>query len=375
MTLVTSVYYGRTVFFPESKLEQVCKPDIFYPEKPPSCHMEWVHVGWRETTSLAQGTTRTGGGFQIYRQYDGYYEYFEVWDSYYETRVFEDRWTGAYGGDMIDYAPDESVAIIPLNLEILRRMPALSAGHAASNTLYVMFNAWKVVTTKWYQSGFFSVLLIVAAIVISVYFTPATGAGLLGTNVAVGTAMGFTGIAALVAGAVANTVVGILLTYVIDKVVDLVVGSGTLGTIVKMIATWAVGQFGKNGTFMDSIKEAFNELLSVENILKATQATANIYQQKLVGDFSQFQNQFIQDLDSMSAQSKAIDSKMKELGFTGELNLDPSFITNIKTNPNEYPEDFLARTLLSGSDIIEQSFRMISDYVEIQNSLHKENFV
>ncbi len=102
---------------------------------------------------------------------------------------------------------DESGFIIPIHEAVFRAMPMVQATQMSTACCYLVVNSYVVVKQAWYQTAFFQILLIVVVIVISIFTFGAgsiLGAGVLGTDAAIGATIGLTGTAALVAGAIVN---------------------------------------------------------------------------------------------------------------------------------------------------------------------------
>ena len=64
---------------------------------------------------------------------------------------------------------ENEVILVPLSYDILAQMPNLRANEVCYHSLKVVFHAYEKKKLKWYQSGFFSFVMIVIAVAISLY--------------------------------------------------------------------------------------------------------------------------------------------------------------------------------------------------------------
>ena len=64
---------------------------------------------------------------------------------------------------------ENEVILVPLSYDILTQMPNFKANEVCYHSLKVVFHAYEKKKLKWYQSGFFSFVMIVIAVAISLY--------------------------------------------------------------------------------------------------------------------------------------------------------------------------------------------------------------
>ena len=263
---------------------------------------------------------------------------------------------------------NESGFIIPLHEEIIKRMPLKESTQLSTTCTYLVFNCYQIVKTQWYQQDWFKIVLIIVVIVIIVYSggAGAGSVGLLGSNAAVGASLGFTGTAALVAGAVANAVAAMILTQIITKVSTALFGD-KLGAIIGVIASMVAVYAGTAMANDQSFASAFGDMMRAENLLKLTSAVGNGYADFIKADTQDVLQRTQQLTADYSAQSKEIEAKYEEvLGGQNGTIMDPLSLTNV-SRPRilESSESFLGRTLMTGSDIAGLSLDMLTNFTTI----------
>lgn len=260
---------------------------------------------------------------------------------------------------------EESGFIVPMHYPTMREMSLVDSTQMVTANTWIVFNCYTITKQKWWQTGFFKLLLIVAIIAISVIFAPAGAAaagGLLGTNVAVGTALGLTGTSAIIAGAVANALAGMVVSLIVQEVATKLFGA-KIGAIVAAVVGFALSA-GMVGPSAGSMNFNFANMLKVDNILKLTQAIGKAYQGWVEGDIAEMQSDLEGLEDEYESQLEEIQALASE--FNTGVYLDPMRLTNVlDTSISESPSQFLSRTTMTGTDIIDFSFDLIYNFTDI----------
>ncbi|QDH83915.1 hypothetical protein Axy10_060 [Achromobacter phage vB_AxyP_19-32_Axy10] len=282
-----------------------------------------------------------------------------IYGANHKNRVYDGKSVDIDSREALNDA-EESGFIIPLHEDIFRSMPLVRSTQMATASNYLVLNSYKKVKKKWYQTGLFKVVVIVVIVVIAVY-SGGAGAGLLGTNVAVGAALGFTGLAAVIVGAIANAMAAMILTSIIQKGANMLFGEklgAIIGTIASLIAI-QVGTAMASGTSMSTM---MGQMMRADNLLKLTTAMGN--------GVAQYINAGTQELlkkteDMMQAYNKEMLSLQQkyeqDFGYSNGV-IDPRSLTDVLTDTTESRESFLARTLMTGSDIADMSMSMIGNF-------------
>ena len=297
------------------------------------------------------------------------YRYIKIQGLKHLNRVYKGKAVQTYAWEALDDT-EESGFIIPLHDELFREMPIIKATEFATANTYLMFNCYKVVKKKWYQTGVFAIILIAIIVVISIWFPPAgaaaAGSGVLGTGAAVGGALGLSGTAAIVAGAIANAIAAMIIMNLITEVATSLFGE-KVGAVVGAIAgimTLQVGAAMANGA---SMATAFSGLMNPVNIMRLMTAAGKGYAEYLQKSSEEFAMKTQQTLEEYEGALEEISSKMKELVGTNGAVIDPlAFLDSTNgTFGAESRDSFLARTLMTGSDVAEMSIDLISEFTNI----------
>ncbi|QDH84724.1 hypothetical protein KMC57_gp59 [Achromobacter phage vB_AxyP_19-32_Axy24] len=289
-----------------------------------------------------------------------------VYGTHHKNRVYDGKSVDIDGREALGDA-EESGFIIPLHEDIFRSMPLVRSTQMATASNYLVLNSYKKVKKKWYQTGIFQVVVIVVITVITIY-SGGAGAGLLGANVAVGAALGFTGLAALIVGAIANALAAMILTAIIQKGATMLFGEklgAIIGTIASLIAI-QVGTAMANGQTMSTM---MGQMMRADNLLKLTSTMGNAV--------SQYINAGTQDLmrkteDMMQAYNRDMTELQRkyeqEFGYSNGT-INPLSMTDAFALSSESRDSFLSRTLMTGSDIADMSNSMISNFSEMNLQL------
>lgn len=277
-----------------------------------------------------------------------------------------------YGGKSVKITAHEALDdtdisgfIVALHAPTVRAMSIVDYTQMATANVHILFNSYQVTKQKWYQTGIFKIFLIIVVIVIAVIVAPqlfAAGGGLLGGNLAVGAALGLTGTAALVAGVVANYLASVVISQLLSVVGTQLFGE-KWGAVFAAVASFAMG----------AAISGFS--LNAEGFLKIGNALANGYAGWVVGDI----NERLEDLDDKREDYEKQMDKINELieGLSGNnLNFSPLFLTDTgRGNASsggytpETADEFIRRTTMTGSDVVDITYSMVYDFVEVQKTL------
>jgi|GEM_PF-2818864 len=332
---------------------------------------------------VEEGWDFVGGGsvgrFKIWWQETATsHRHLTVYGCYHENFVYEGNAVTISALEALN-DPFESGFIVPMHYPTLTAMSLANSTQLAISNRILVFNSYRVVKTRWYQTGFFRfVFAVLLAVVISLVFPAAIG--LLGTNLAVGSAVGLSGTAALIAGATINAIASIVLMQVLEVGATALFGE-KIGLIIAAIAGFVVTGFS-NGTFSTSNSFATNlgELSRAQNLLQLTNAISggvSRWSQMVMADIQK-------DLFTAAGEYKTADTelqnKLRELLGYGKGEINPLLFLELdSTIPDpmgmiESSETFLIRTKLVGSDIVAMSLDMIHNFPAISLELPKPSF-
>jgi hypothetical protein len=241
---------------------------------------------------------------------------------------------------------NDDFLLIPLDRSITRRYSIPVRELLYARSLHFVFNSRVVTEIKWYQRGIFKALLLIVAIVITIFTYGADG----GSAIAV--ALGLTGTAGLIATIVVTLAIGQLLAYGFKLFVK------AFGTeVATAIAVLAIIYGGYQVIQAGGVAGApwAQTLLQISSGLQ--QAVLQDKYQDLLSQADQF-NLFVEDQTEML-------EKAQEL-------LQQSTVLSPFVIFGEKPEDFYNRTVHSGNIGI-LGINAISSYVDIALTLPKLN--
>ncbi len=260
---------------------------------------------------------------------------------------------------------ENSGFIIPLHYPTFKELGIVSYTQMSTANVFLVFNSYEVTKQKWYQSSFFTIVIVIAVIVASVLINPglfAGGGGLLGSNLAVGLSLGLTGISALIAGVISNYIAALFVSQFLTIVASEIFGDefGALVATVVLIAY--------------SVGITQGSLFSAENLLKITQASGSALNSITQKDINEIGQEFEIEQTQYEKQIDKIQELLKE--FNGnDLNFNP--ISLIEDNPTfqsstfvkETLDEYIQRTTMKGSEVVDLTFSMVYDFVQIYQTL------
>lgn len=255
----------------------------------------------------------------------------------------------------------ESGFIIPLHEDVFRALSLKDQTQMGTACCYLMFNCYKVVKEKWYQTAFFRFILIVVAIVITVLSVGSDGGTTLGSAIAIGS--GVTGTLGLLLAFAINFVIATLLIKLFQKIAIEIFGEEVgmvIGTIIGMFAYGGLNNMLNGQSFAAS----FGNMLRADNLLKLTFAAGNAYAEYMKGVTIDLQQQTAKLEQEIKTGLEEVQAKTTEMFGTNGL-LDPTQMAALLAEATESPEAFLQRTLMVGSDIANLSISMLNNFTDI----------
>jgi hypothetical protein len=266
--------------------------------------------------------------------------------------------------------PEPSGFLVPLHAPTLSGMGMSKATRLAGSTSHILFNSYERVRQKWYERTVFRILLVAAVAALSVIIPGlggAAGSGILGANLAVGTALGMTtALSAAIAGAIANALAAVVVTTLISSGATALFGEkigAVIGAIAFFVSTSYMTSISTSGSF------EWSKFMSADNILRLADATVNGVTAYMDAETREIYEKIGDVRSDEAAKMEEIEQLYKSvLGDTG-VDFDPLELTNAAMNFLESSQAFLSRTLLTGTDVVNISHSMISDFVEISLEL------
>lgn len=269
-------------------------------------------------------------------------------------RIYRDR--GSEGG------VDDDLLLIPIDRDIAKQMSSTKIAMLYQRSLHFLFNSHQVQEIKWYQSSWFSTLLLIVAVVLTVLTLGQDG----GATINAALAAGAYGTAALVVlDLIIEFVIRAVIVKALFKEVAKAIGpENAFWVAVLAVAAALVGKYYKGAT--DILKDSADMLLMAANGLVGGANT--VLQNKftsLMGDMEDFQTE-------SSAEMKELEELTAILN--AGIDIDPfAFIGSIPLDvAGETPDDYLLRTAHSGN-VGMQSVKIVQNFVNLSLTLPTTN--
>ncbi len=268
---------------------------------------------------------------------------------------------------------EESGFIVPLHMATVHEMSLVHSTQMMTSAAYIVFNSKKTVKQKWYQTGFFKLIVIIVIVVITVV-TAGTGTapavGLLGSAAAVGAAIGLTGVAAIIAGSIANALAAMIVSKLIMAGAVELLGE-KWGAIVGAIVSFVAINVGTALNTGMSMAQMVSSMSSAANLIGLTNAVGRGVAGYMQGQAMETMEKARKLAEETDKQLDEISRKFAEEFGYGRAALNPMGLTDtMYGNFTEGSEDFLKRTLLTGSDIAEMSIDMMMNYAQYSIQLN-----
>lgn len=263
---------------------------------------------------------------------------------------------------------DESGFIIPLEESTFKALSLLDATQMTTECCYIIFNCYKVVKKKWYQTGIFKIILFAAIIAVAVFTAGAGTIGLLGSNLAVGSALGLTGTTAVMVGALANTIAAIVAVKLITLASEKILGK-TVGDFIATIISTVALQIGSAMASGESIGATFSHLATSDKIIAATDAVKGGMSVILQEQMKKVQKDTERLLANVQRQQEELNSKVESTFGVSEAIKPLDLTQDYNQLATEGMGNFLARTLMTASDVISFQQDNIHDMFDYNLSL------
>lgn len=314
---------------------------------------------------------QAGDRFYLFHQHSKYgYSKLEVAGLEHKNYVY-----GAHAVSITSAAAmadaEETGFLIPLHYPTLKNQGLLGSAQLSTGSSYLVLNSYTNVTVRWYQKKAFRILLTIAIAVGGALLFPGAlgGSGILGSHASVGAYLGVTNVtAAVMVGSVVNTITAMVVSQIIKKASISVFGEkagAVIGTVATFVAMSYGGHYANHGNFDVN----WSEIFKAENLLNLTNSVSNAYTQWLNADTSSIYSELQRTEAEYSEDIAGIEKLAEELLSVGSGLIDPLDLTDATEYFGESSNTFLNRTLLTGSEIAELSFSLITDFAEISLEL------
>ena len=349
----------------------------------------WWDTGDTLSWSVQTGSTGRGGDFLsmftvntldemvLFKQTGvNTYSKMSIWGMVHENFIYGGkavRTTLAEG--VADTA--ESVFIVPLHAPTVKTLGVKDFTQMALSNTFITFNSYKVVKKKWYQTFLGMLFIVIAIVVVAALIAPAAvggASGVFGTNAAVGGALGLTGTGAIVAGAVTNAIAAVVIAQAVG-VASVAIFGEKWGAIIGAIVNFAIS-FGVANGFSNL---TLSNMMNPQTLLQFSSALANGYQGFVMAEIGEINAQMEENKDAYEKATKDINDLMRSMGLTDDLIFDQMSLTDsVKGNGSkqvsgtylpETLDQFIGRTTMTGSDVVDITLSMVSEYSDLQLTL------
>lgn len=251
---------------------------------------------------------------------------------------------------------DNSDFIIPLNRFVVKELPFPVRAELYYQTFHLVLNSFEEVKLKWYQTGIFRAVIMIVAIIVTIYTLGQTWQ-------------------TVVAAAAAGTLAVVLVEIAINILIGLLIAEGlkilakAIGPEFTAIIALIMTVVAVTGMIKaDSVKGApwAEELLKVSQALvKANTAVLRDELTDVMTQMDQFTSDSKQNMEELEKAQKLLENtgNIDPMEFVG---LEPMFI------PIETPDEFYFRTV-HAANIGVIALDAISNYVESALTLPRIN--
>lgn len=262
---------------------------------------------------------------------------------------------------------EESGFLVPLHYATFRAMPLVHSTQMTTACVFLVINCYQKKKQKWWQRGIFKILFVIAIAIVAGFFAPGA-IGLLGSNIAVGSAIGLTGTAAAIVGSVANALAALVLTTIIEKVTaKMGVFGAILGAVLGIVIGGAISNFSSGAGFTFN----FSDLMRADNIMKLLDAAGQGYSAYVQASINSMQDQLVKLQEETNSALRDIREQYVDQFGAGGGQIDPAWFMS-SNSPAKNPEmrdSFLARTLMTGSDVAGMSMDLLNNMADLTLSL------
>lgn len=256
---------------------------------------------------------------------------------------------------------DEDDFFLPININVAKSLGLMEHNYLMYDSIRIVFNSFDVRKLKWYETGFFKIVLIVIAIIITIYSLGTLSESMVA---AYGAVAGGGAAAAIAAGLVlAEAIVwSAIYSLAAGWVVDAL---GVEFALIAAVLALAAGLTVANGTAVSGSVAGMPfsiDLIQISSIV--------------AGGISKSAGEQISDIrqeaEELAIKQNELLEELNELydALDNGLSIDPfEWITyDTLSNPYESPDEMYNRTIHAGN-IGVLSLNAVSQYVESQLKL------
>lgn len=268
---------------------------------------------------------------------------------------------------------DISPMLVPLHeLALFEDDGLINITQIARDSFYYRFNSYQIIKTGgWFKRLLKMALFIVIAIVVVSFGLPNLAAEIgtsmgswfggttIAANITAGTLLSVQGLLSTFAIVAANMVISTVVTSVLGKAL----GANASGFFAIVMA-FVSGQIQSIASGNFSFSLDITKLMTPTNLMSLSMSTVNNLTQIKTAkaqELAKKTGEFVEDeknkLDRYTAETQAMFSSGIDMNMLNDM------LDWIKMS--ETPQNFLDRTLLKGSDIVNLTHNLVHDYVSL----------
>ena len=321
---------------------------------------------------VTESTSSTGSGesFTItYQKNNNYWEAITVHGLHAINTVHRGKSVITTSGMALNDS-DESPLLIPLHETIFKKVGLVDATQFGASSSYLMITYYSDTKQKWYETKLFKIILIIVVIVVSVFSGGLAGGALTGVGASMATALGLTGMAAIIFAAAVNAVAGLILTRIITTVSTKLFGDKIgmiIGVILSIVAVNAMQSYFNNTPV--NLLDNF----TAENVIKMTQSIGGELNKQMQQEVKNIAEKMEAEKSEFDKESDKI-SRMyyNEFGDRADTSVMGFLDAMHPASAMNAPSVFLQRTLFTGSDIASITMDAIAQTTDLDNTLMLE---
>lgn len=261
---------------------------------------------------------------------------------------------------------DEEGFIIPLNYQIIRNTPMVELTDLSYQCNHLVFNCYKIVKEKWYQTGLFKIVMIIIAIIIIVVTwgtgTPAAASMLAAVFVGAGISVTM----AIVLAATIYVLGMMILMNIIAKVSIGLFGE-KWGAVIAVIVSFIAMNWSNIASMAGTVAtNGLSTIITAQNLLQATTLLANAYGAYAMGQMTEIQKKAMGLWTEYDEQMKHIE-ELSRANLNSNLDMIDiqGYTDSTFTQLFESYDSFITRTLLTGSDICNITAGLVENFSDV----------
>ena len=249
--------------------------------------------------------------------------------------------------------PEENNLIIPIQYNLAQSMRILQRNALYADGALMVVNTYQVTKLKWYERGWFRVVLMIVAVIITIWTGQAWVGGLVAALEA--------GVAAFVLYLVSSFLVSVIINMAVDWIVtEFGDKIGFIGALVLMVVSMVFDKTG-SGTMI-----ILNSTLSTAQIMmQASLALISSVNEFLVEEGKKIVDQYIDFQTNM--EDRWEDLKTAQELLNNEHDINPLMFTSparLTMVPSESPDGFIQRCIQLPENSVYTIHDQISNFAD-----------